>query len=58
MTHVPQPLSLESKFPRFWKKGSKESWHAIYDGKDLMVKMGKLVQKFENRFSLKRWLNK
>jgi hypothetical protein len=28
-------------------KGSKESWHAIYDGKDLMVKMGKLVQKFE-----------
>jgi hypothetical protein len=31
-------------------KGSKESWHAIYDGKDLMVKMGKLVQKFENRF--------
>jgi ribosomal protein L31 len=31
-------------------KGSKESWHAIYDGKDLMVKMGKLVQKFKNRF--------
>jgi hypothetical protein len=31
-------------------KGSKESWHAIYDGKDLMVKMGKLVQKFENCF--------
>jgi hypothetical protein len=24
-------------------KGYKESWHAIYDGKDLMVKMGKLV---------------
>jgi hypothetical protein len=31
-------------------KGFKESWHAIYDGKDLMVKMGKLVQKSENRF--------
>jgi hypothetical protein len=32
-----QPLSLESK----------ESWHAIYGSKDLMVKMGKLVQKSE-----------
>jgi hypothetical protein len=30
-------------------KGSKESWYAIYDGKGLMVKMGKLVQKFKNR---------
>jgi hypothetical protein len=29
-------------------KGSKESWHAIYIGKDLMVKMEKLVEKFEN----------
>jgi hypothetical protein len=47
MTHFPQPSSLESKSPRFWNKGSKESWHAICDGKDLMVKMGKLVQKFE-----------
>jgi hypothetical protein len=28
-------------------KGSKKSWHVIYDSKDLMVKMGKLVQKFE-----------
>jgi hypothetical protein len=44
MTRVPQPPSLESKSPRFWNKGSKESWHAICDGKDLMVKMGKLVQ--------------
>jgi hypothetical protein len=26
---------------------SKESWYATYNGKDLMVKMGKLVQKFE-----------
>jgi hypothetical protein len=63
ITRVPQPLNLESKSPRFWKKKrSKESWHAIYDGKDLMVKMGKLVQKFKNRFfgmnSLKKWLNK
>jgi hypothetical protein len=62
MTRVPQPPSLEPKSPRFGKKRSKESWHAIYDGKDLMVKMGKLVQKFENRFfrmnSLKKWLNK
>jgi hypothetical protein len=43
-------------------KGSKELWHAIYDRKNLMVKMGKLVQKFENRFSgmtsQKKWLNK
>jgi hypothetical protein len=31
-------------------KGYKESWHAIYDGKDLMVKMVKLVQKFKNCF--------
>jgi hypothetical protein len=29
---------------------SKESWHAIYDSNNLMVKMGKLVQKFENSF--------
>jgi hypothetical protein len=29
-------------------KGSKELWHAIYDRKDLMVKMGKLVQEFKN----------
>jgi hypothetical protein len=46
----------------FGKKGSKESWHAIYDGKNLMVKMGKLVQKFENCFFCdefpKKWLNK
>jgi hypothetical protein len=47
--------------PKIWNKGSKELWHAIYAGKDLMVKMGKLDQKFENRFgmnSLKKWLNK
>jgi hypothetical protein len=50
MTRVPQPLSPESKYSRFWKKGSKESWHAIYDGKYLISKMDKLVQKFENRF--------
>jgi hypothetical protein len=31
-------------------KESKESWHAIYDGKDLMAKIGKLIQKFKNRF--------
>jgi hypothetical protein len=30
-------------------KRSKESWHAIYGGKGLIVKMGKLVQKLENR---------
>jgi hypothetical protein len=36
--------------PKVWNKGSKESWHAIYDAKYLMVKMGKLVQKFENLF--------
>jgi hypothetical protein len=62
MTRVPQPPRLESKSPSFWKKGSKELWHTIYDGKNLMVKMGKLVQKFENHFfgmnSLKKWLNK
>jgi hypothetical protein len=39
----PNPQGLE-------KKGSKESWHVIYDGKDLMVQMSKLAQKFENRF--------
>jgi hypothetical protein len=33
-------------------------WHAIYDGKDLMVKMGKLVQKFENRFFRNEFLEK
>jgi hypothetical protein len=25
-----------------WNKGSKEFWHAIYDGKDLMVKDGQI----------------
>jgi hypothetical protein len=62
MTCVLQLPILESKYPRFGKNGSKESWHAIYDGNNLMVKMGKLVQKFENRFFwnefLKKWLNK
>jgi hypothetical protein len=43
MTRVPLPPSLESKSLRFWNKGSKESWHAINDEKDLMVNMGKLV---------------
>jgi hypothetical protein len=62
MTRVPQPPSLESKSPKFGIKDPNKSWHAICDGKDLMVKMGKLVEKFENRFlgmnSLKKWLNK
>jgi hypothetical protein len=43
MTHIPQPSSLESKSPRFGINDPKESWHAIYDGNDLMVKMDKLV---------------
>jgi hypothetical protein len=43
MTRVPLPPSLESKSPRFEIKDPKESWHAIYDGVDLMVKMGKFV---------------
>jgi hypothetical protein len=47
MTHVPQPPSLEFKSPRFGIKYPNESWHAICDGNDLMVKMDKLVQKFE-----------
>jgi hypothetical protein len=47
MIRVPQPPSLESKSPRFGINNLKESWHAIYDSNDLMVKMGKLVQKFE-----------
>jgi hypothetical protein len=50
MTRVPQPPSLESKSPRFGIKDPKESWHAIYDDENLMVKMSKLVQKFENHF--------
>jgi hypothetical protein len=51
MTHVPHHPSLESKSPWFGIKDPKESWHAIYHDNDLMVKMGNLVQKFENRFS-------
>jgi hypothetical protein len=43
MTRVPQPPSLESTSPRFRIKDPKESWQAIYDSNDLMVKMGKLV---------------
>jgi hypothetical protein len=43
MTRVPQPLSLESKSLKFGIKDPKETWHAIYDDNDLMVKMGKLV---------------
>jgi hypothetical protein len=41
---------LGIQISKVWNKGSKESWHAIYAGKDLMVKMGKLVQKFEHHF--------
>jgi hypothetical protein len=48
--------------PQGLEKESKESWHAIYEGKHLMVKMGKLVQKFKKCFfgmnSLEKWLNK
>jgi hypothetical protein len=44
------PPSLASKSPRFGIKDPKESWHAIYDGMDLMVKMGNFFQKFENFF--------
>jgi hypothetical protein len=43
MTSISQPPSLESKLPRFGIKNPNSPWHAIYDGKDLMVKMGKLV---------------
>jgi hypothetical protein len=50
MTCVPQPPSLNFKSPRFGIKDPKESWHAIYDGMDLMVKMGNFFQKFENFF--------
>jgi hypothetical protein len=44
MTRVLQPPSLKSKSPKFGIKDPKESWHAIYNSKDLMVKMGKLAQ--------------
>jgi hypothetical protein len=56
MAHIPQPPSLKSKSPRFGIKDPKELWHAIYDGNDLMVKMGKFVQKFENHFFWKNSL--
>jgi hypothetical protein len=62
MTRVPAAHDPWTQILKVLNKGSKESWHAIYDGKDLMVKMDKLVQKIENRFfgmaSLKKWLNK
>jgi hypothetical protein len=45
-----EPPSLESKSPRFGIKDPKESWHAIYDSNYLMAKIGKLFQKFKNRF--------
>jgi hypothetical protein len=50
MTRVPAAPEPWIQILKVLNKGSKESWHAIYDGKDLMVKMGKLVQKFKNRF--------
>jgi hypothetical protein len=43
MTRILQPPRLESKYPRFGIKDPKESWHAIYDSNDLMIKMGKLI---------------
>jgi hypothetical protein len=56
---VPEPWI---QILKVWNKGSKESWQAIYDGKNLMVKMGKLVQIFKNYFFWdefpKKWLNK
>jgi hypothetical protein len=30
------------QIPKFWNKGSKESWHAIYDGKDLIGEDGQI----------------
>jgi hypothetical protein len=45
-----KPPSLESESLRFGMKNPKESWHALYDGKDLMIKMGKLVQKSKKCF--------
>jgi hypothetical protein len=70
MTHFPQPPSLESKSPRFGIKDPKELWHAIYDDKDLMVKMGKIGPEIRKplflgrttvqikSFSLSQWLDK
>jgi hypothetical protein len=48
MTRVPAAPESWFQILKVLNKGSKESWHAIYDDKDLMVKMGKLVQKSEN----------
>jgi hypothetical protein len=50
MTHVPVAPEPWIQILEILNKRSKESCHAIYDNKDLMVQMGKLVQKFENRF--------
>jgi hypothetical protein len=45
MTRVMQASSLESKSPKFGIKDPKN--HGMQKRKDLMVKIGKLVQKFE-----------
>jgi ribosomal protein L31 len=58
MTCIQQPPILKSKFLRFGINDPKKSWHAIYDGNDLMVKMGKLVPKFENRYFRMNFLKK
>jgi hypothetical protein len=49
MTRVPTTPEPWIQILKDFNKGSKESWHAIYDSKDLMVKMGKLVREFKNR---------
>jgi hypothetical protein len=61
MIRVPQPSSLKSKSPRFGIKDANYCSMQIYDDKDLMVKMGKLVQTKTAFFGmnyLKKWLNK
>jgi hypothetical protein len=50
MTRLPPGPEPWIQILKVLNKGSEESWHAIYDIQDLMVKMSKLVQKFENRF--------
>jgi hypothetical protein len=36
--------------PQGLEKRSKNSWHAIYDGKDFIVKMGNLVRNSKTTF--------
>jgi hypothetical protein len=58
ITHVPAAPEPRIQTLKVLNKGSNESWHAIYDGKDLKVDTKIQKTTFLGMNSLKKWLNK